>query len=114
MCPAVRNVKLARGASSGGVPSPTKAAATGYAELSSPAAGAGAHHPGRRLHELACGGGGMSGVETSFTNIATHTADTPQLLLEHHLKEPRLPTIPPEYAKVARQCPVAQLHYPPY
>lgn len=30
-------------------------------------------------------------------NTATHTADTPQLLLEHHLKELRLPTILREY-----------------
>jgi hypothetical protein len=31
----------------------------------------------------------MSGVEVSVTNTAAHTADTPQLLLEHHLKELR-------------------------
>ena len=37
-------------------------------------------------------------------NTATHTTDTPQLLLEHHLKELRLPTILREYDKVARQC----------
>jgi hypothetical protein len=35
----------------------------------------------------------MSGAEASGTNTATHTADTPQLLLEHHLKELRLHTI---------------------
>jgi hypothetical protein len=28
----------------------------------------------------------MTGAEVSGTNTATHTADTPQLLLEHHLK----------------------------
>ena len=32
----------------------------------------------------------MSGAEPSATSTATHTADTPQLLLEHHLKELRL------------------------
>ena len=35
----------------------------------------------------------MNGVEVTVTNTAAHTADTPQLLLEHHLKELRLPTI---------------------
>jgi hypothetical protein len=41
--------------------------------------------------------------EAVVTNTAMHTADTPQLLLEHHLKELRLPTILREYDKVARQ-----------
>ena len=50
----------------------------------------------------------MSGAEITVTNTATHTADTPQLLLEHHLKELRLPTILREYDKVARQCAVEQ------
>jgi ATP-dependent exoDNAse (exonuclease V) alpha subunit len=35
--------------------------------------------------------------EAIVTNTATHTSDTPQLLLEHHLKELRLPTILREY-----------------
>ena len=56
----------------------------------------------------------MSGVEVSVTNTAAHTADTPQLLLEHHLKELRLPTILREYDKVARQCAVEQLDYQRY
>ena len=30
--------------------------------------------------------------------------DTPQVLLEHHLKQLRLPTFLREYDKVARQC----------
>ena len=34
----------------------------------------------------------------------TATADTPQVLLEHHLKLLRLPTFLREYDKVARQC----------
>jgi hypothetical protein len=90
-------------ASSAALPYRTKTAATGHAELSSPTDGAGAYHPGRRLHELACGSVRMSGAETSSTNSVTHTADTPQLLLEHHLKELRLPTILREYDKVSRQ-----------
>lgn len=52
--------------------------------------------------------------EASAMNTATHTADTPQLLLEHHLKELRLPTILREYDKVVRQCAVEQLDYPRY
>ena len=44
----------------------------------------------------------MSGAEASATNTSAHTTDTPQVLLEHHLKELRLPTILREYDKVAR------------
>ena len=56
----------------------------------------------------------MNGVEVTVTNTAAHTADTPQLLLEHHLKELRLPTILREYDKVARQCAVEQVDYQHY
>ena len=42
----------------------------------------------------------MSGADGSGANTATHTADTPQLLLEHHLKELRLPATLREYDKV--------------
>jgi hypothetical protein len=42
----------------------------------------------------------MNGVEVTATDTAAHTADTPQLLLEHHLKELRLPTILREYDRV--------------
>src|ERR1700693_3220290 len=56
----------------------------------------------------------MSGAETFSTNIVTHTAATPQWLLEHHLKELRLPTILREYDKVARQCAVEQVDYQHY
>jgi hypothetical protein len=31
-------------------------------------------------------------IDAAGTNTATHTADTPQLLLEHHLKQLRLTT----------------------
>ena len=56
----------------------------------------------------------MSGAEASGTNTATHTADTPQLLLDHYLKELRLPTILREYDKMARQCAVEQVDYQHY
>lgn len=38
--------------------------------------------------------------------------DTPQVLLEHHLKLLRLPTFLREYDKVARQCAAASVDYP--
>jgi DNA replication protein DnaC len=42
------------------------------------------------------------------------TADTPQVLLEHHLKQLRLPTFLREYDKVARQCAAESIDYPRY
>jgi len=54
----------------------------------------------------------MSGNDA--TNVAAQTADTPQLLLEHHLKQLRLPTFLREYDKVARQCAIEQADYPGY
>ncbi len=42
------------------------------------------------------------------------TNDTPQLLLEHHLKLLRLPTFLREYDKVARQCADESVDYPRY
>ena len=38
-------------------------------------------------------------AEARNTNI-----DTPQVLLQHHLKKLKLPTFQSEYAKLARQC----------
>src|SRR5882672_6745526 len=40
--------------------------------------------------------------------------DTPQVLLEHHLKLLRLPTFLREYDKVARQCSAESTDYPRY
>ncbi len=42
------------------------------------------------------------------------TPDTPQLLLEHHLKTLRLPTILREYDRVARQCAAEKADFPRY
>lgn len=53
-------------------------------------------------------------MSSDATNPTTQTADTPQLLLEHHLKQLRLPTFLREYDKVARQCAVEQANYPGY
>jgi DNA replication protein DnaC len=40
--------------------------------------------------------------------------DTPQVLLEHHLKHLRLPTFLREYDKVAQQCAAESVDYPRY
>ena len=40
--------------------------------------------------------------------------ETPQLLLEHHLKTLRLPTMLREYDRVAGQCAAEDLDYPRY
>ena len=44
----------------------------------------------------------------------TPIPDTPQVLLEHHLKQLRLPTFLREYDKVARQCATESVDYPRY
>jgi DNA replication protein DnaC len=49
---------------------------------------------------------------SNATTPATH--DTPQILLEHHLKRLRLPTFLREYDKVARQCAAESVDYPRY
>jgi hypothetical protein len=40
------------------------------------------------------------------------TPDTPQVLLEHHLRALRLPTILRDYDKVARQCAEEKTDFP--
>src|SRR5437868_3488961 len=40
--------------------------------------------------------------------------DTPQVLLAHHLKALKLPTMLREYDKIARQCAAESLDYPRY
>jgi hypothetical protein len=42
------------------------------------------------------------------------TTDTPQVLLEHHLKMHRLPTFLREYDEVARQCSDKSADFPRY
>jgi DNA replication protein DnaC len=46
--------------------------------------------------------------------LTPSTNDTPQVLLEHHLKQLRLPTFLREYDKVARQCAAESVDYPRY
>ena len=45
---------------------------------------------------------------------AGKTADTPQVLLEHHLKALRLPTFLGEYEKQARECAAAGVDHARY
>ena len=61
-------------------------------DLPVPSKGAGRDHRSCQLHEPDGAGTGMT--------------DTPQVLLQHHLKKLRLPTFHSEYAKQARQCAV--------
>jgi DNA replication protein DnaC len=49
-----------------------------------------------------------------MSETAQVLADTPQVLLEHHLKALRLPTFLREYDKVARQCAAEDVDYPRY
>jgi len=48
------------------------------------------------------------------SEVNLSTTDTPQVLLEHHLKQLRLPTFLREYDKVARQCAAESVDYPRY
>jgi DNA replication protein DnaC len=52
----------------------------------------------------------MSEMDSSQNH--PESIDTPQLLLEHHLKALRLPTILREYDKVAQQCAAEDIDYP--
>jgi DNA replication protein DnaC len=49
-----------------------------------------------------------------MTETVPVPTDTPQVLLEHHLKALRLPTFLREYDKVARQCAAEDVDYPRY
>ena len=50
--------------------------------------------------------------EMDNSQIHPESIDTPQVLLEHHLKALRLPTILREYDKVAQQCAAEDIDYP--
>jgi len=63
-----------------------------------------------RLHETAVGGVRMS-TDVSATSTEAHTADTPQLLLEHHLKELRLTHHPALVRQDGAACAVERVDY---
>jgi DNA replication protein DnaC len=75
-----------------------RAGAAGSGELSAPASSAGGHHRGRSLP------GSVGGL----------LMDTPQVLLDHHLKTLRLPTFLREYDKVAQECAAEGVDSPRY
>ena len=56
----------------------------------------------------------VRGYVHEVTTTAPVSADTPQLLLDHHLKSLRLPTLLREYDRVARQCAAEDVDYPRY
>jgi DNA replication protein DnaC len=74
---------------SGAVRPRTETTKTGSGELSTSAGGRGGADPGGRLPSAAAGG---------------PLTDTPQVLLEHYLKQLRMPTMVREYRKLGEQC----------
>ena len=84
----------------GSLPAGGTAAQAGSGALSLPAPGPGEHHLRRGLHDPAAGEGGMN--------------DRSTLLLEHHLKELKLPSFLREYGKMAAQCAAEGVDHPQY
>ena len=72
----------------------------GYGDLSLPAPGPGEHHVCTRLYDSPRRAGGMN--------------DRSALLLEHHLKELKLPSFLREYGKMAAQCAAEGVDHPQY
>ena len=99
-CPPVGGFELRRGEASGALPAGGPAAPPRPGTLSLPAPGAGQHHFRRGLHDIAVGEGGMNSRST--------------LLLEHHLKELKLPSFFREYGKMAAQCAAEGVDHPGY
>ena len=84
--------RLRCGQASGALPDREAPATARSRYLPVPSKGAGRDHRSCQLHAPDGAGAGMT--------------DTPQVLLQHHLKKLRLPTFHSEYAKQARQCAV--------
>ena len=92
--------QLRRGEAPGIVPAGGTAATPRPGAVSLPAQGQGRHHLRQRLHDTPVREGGMSQRST--------------LLLEHHLKELRLPSFLREYGKMAAQCAAENVDHPEY
>jgi DNA replication protein DnaC len=101
------------------LPDRASATAAGPGQLAASTRGLCVHHSGRGLplsaqqsahHATAVEPGG--GAISSQSEMPT--PDTPRVLLEHHLKALRLPTILREYDKVARQCAQEKADFPTY
>ena len=69
---------------------------------------------GRRLCRARRREGGMSGKTAPDTMPTGTTSGTPQVLLAHHLKQLKLPTVLREYDKVARECARDGVDHPRY
>ena len=92
--------QLRRRETPGAVPAGGAAAPAGSGALSLPATSPGERHVRRGLHDLAVGESGMNHQST--------------LLLEHHLKELKLPSFLREYGKMAAQCAAEGVDHPQY
>ena len=92
--------ELRRGEAPGAVPAGGTSAKAGSGAVPLPAQGQGQHHVRRGLHDIAVGEGGMN--------------DRSTLLLEHHLKELKLPSFLREYGKMAAQCAAEGVDHPQY
>ena len=92
--------QLRRRETPGAVPAGGASAQAGSGALSLPAPGPGEHHVRRGLHDSPHREGGMN--------------DRPTLLLEHHLKELKLPSFLREYGKMAAQCAAEGVDHPQY
>ena len=99
-CHQAGGVELRRGEASGAVPAGRTAAPPGPGALSLPATSASQYHVRQGLHDTPVQEGGMSSKST--------------LLLEHHLKELRLPSFLREYGKMAAQCAAENADSPEY
>ena len=98
--PPAGSYQLRRREAPAAVPTGRTPPQAGYGSLSLPAPGDGEDHPRHGLPGPAAGEGGMSNRST--------------LLLEHHLKELRLPTFLREYRKLAAQCAQEGSDHPDY
>ena len=92
--------ELRRGEAPGALPAGGTAAPAGPGSVPLPAQGEREHHLRRGLHGPAVGEGGMNQRST--------------LLLEHHLKELKLPSFLREYGKMATQCAAEGVDHPQY
>lgn len=81
--------------------------------LSSSAQDDGEDDLGCRLCRAPAGGSGMTGTTSDAMPTET-TSGTPQVLLAHHLKQLKLPTVLREYDKVARECARDGVNHPRY
>ena len=99
-CPPAGSHQLRRRETPAPVSAGGAAAQAGPGAVSLPAPGPGEHHVRRGLPDLAVGEGGMNHRST--------------LLLEHHLKELKLPSFLREYGKMAAQCAAEGVDHPQY